>query len=163
MVSTIHCLLPLHYFRCSDRFAMLVVLRVLYPIYYEGSVSRLEVVLTILLFRVVHVFTGVELHGDVIEHCKASIAKWKTNVVEERGEISTFHFMDNTADIQLIKGNGLNIVDSKGESVVGFDRIYIGAAVDKQALANITKLLSPGGILVGPGEMHYCIYTVCSL
>ncbi|KAL7461521.1 hypothetical protein ACHAXS_001939 [Conticribra weissflogii] len=58
--------------------------------------------------------------------------------------------MDNTADIKIIKGNGLNIIESKGESVAGFDRIYIGAAVDKQALANITKLLSPGGVLVGP-------------
>lgn len=93
---------------------------------------------------------GVELHDDVIHHCKASIAKWKSNVVEENGPISTIHFMDNTADIKIIKGNGLNIIESKGESVAGFDRIYIGAAVDKQALANITKLLSPGGILVGP-------------
>ncbi|KAL7534664.1 hypothetical protein ACHAXR_006022 [Thalassiosira sp. AJA248-18] len=93
---------------------------------------------------------GVELHDDVIEHCKASIDKWKTNTVEERDGISTFHFMDSTADIQIIKGNGLNILKTKGESVVGFDRIYIGAAVDKEDLANITKLLSPGGILVGP-------------
>lgn len=93
----------------------------------------------------------------MIEHCKASIAKWKSNVVEEKGETSTFHFMDNTADIQIIKGNGLNILDSVGESVAGFDRIYIGAAVDKQALANITKLLSPGGILVGPGKQLPCL------
>jgi len=93
---------------------------------------------------------GVELHDDVIHHCKASIAKWKSNVVDDDGSISTIRFMDNTADIKLIKGNGLNIIESKGESVAGFDRIYIGAAVDKQALANITKLLSPGGILVGP-------------
>lgn len=95
---------------------------------------------------------GVELHDDVIEHCKLSIAKWKTNTVEVKNGISTFHFMDNTADIQIIKGNGLNILQTKGESVVGFDRIYIGAAVDKEDLANITKLLSPGGILVGPVE-----------
>jgi len=93
---------------------------------------------------------GVELHDDVIEHCKSSIAKWKTNTVEERNGISVFHFMDNTADIQIIKGNGLNILKSKGESIIGFDRIYIGAAVNKEDLANITKLLSPGGILVGP-------------
>jgi|EP01082_Thalassiosira_pseudonana_P002578 protein-L-isoaspartate O-methyltransferase len=93
---------------------------------------------------------GVELHADVIEHCKSSIAKWKTNVVDEQGDNSTIHFMTDTADIQIIKGNGLDIINSKGESVVGFDRIYIGAAVDKDALANISKLLSPGGILVGP-------------
>ena len=97
--------------------------------------------------------TGVELNSDVIEHCKTSIAKWKTNTVEEKGEISIFHFTDGTADIQIIKGNGLNISTTKGESVVGFDRIYIGAAVDKEDLATISKLLSPGGILVGPGML----------
>jgi hypothetical protein len=35
---------------------------------------------------------------------------------------------------------------------VGFDRIYIGAAVDRDEFGKIVKLLSPGGILVGPGE-----------
>ena len=101
--------------------------------------------------------TGVELHEDVIEHCKASITKWKANTVEERDTISVIHFLDATADIQIIKGNGLNILKTKGESVVGFDRIYIGAAVDKDDLANITKLLSPGGILVGPGRFMWFI------
>ena len=95
---------------------------------------------------------GVELHGDVVEHCKTSIAKWKTNAVEEQGEVSTFHFMDTTPIIQVVQGNGLNIQKEKGESVVGFDRIYIGAAVDKADFDNIVGLLSPGGILVGPGE-----------
>ena len=50
----------------------------------------------------------------------------------------------------VIKGNGLNIMKTRGEGVVGFDRIYIGAAVDRDDLENITKLLTPGGILVGP-------------
>ena len=96
----------------------------------------------------------------MIQHCKASVAKWKTSIVEERGELSTIRFMDDTADIQIIKGNGLNIVNSKGECVVGFDRIYIGAAVDKAALANFTKLLSPGGIIVGPGwsSLYHSLY-----
>jgi hypothetical protein len=98
--------------------------------------------------------TGVELHDEVIKHCKESIARWKSNTVEERGEISVFHFADGTPDIQVIKGNGLNISNDRGEGVVGFDRIYIGAAVCKADLASITKLLSPGGILVGPGK--YC-------
>jgi len=95
---------------------------------------------------------GVELLDDVIKHSKGSIAKWKSNTVEERNGVSTIHFMDNTADIQIIKGNGLSISTTKGESVVGFDRIYIGAAVDKENLGAIIKLLSPGGILVGPVE-----------
>jgi len=93
---------------------------------------------------------GVELHDDVIEHCKASIARWKPNTVEERDEMCVFHFVDDTPDVQIIKGNGLNILNTKGEGVVGFDRIYVGAAVSKANLATITKLLSPGGILVGP-------------
>eukprot|EP00956_Cyclotella_meneghiniana_P045566 scaffold374518_cov63-Cyclotella_meneghiniana.AAC.1 len=58
--------------------------------------------------------------------------------------------MDTTPIIQVVQGNGLNIQKEKGESVVGFDRIYIGAAVDKADFDNIVGLLSPGGILVGP-------------
>lgn len=101
---------------------------------------------------------GVELHGDVIEHCKSSIAKWKTNAVEESGHVSTFHFMDSTPKIHIVKGNGLNIDTEKGESVAGFDRIYVGASVDKDAFRNIVQLLSPGGILVGPGEWYLMIF-----
>lgn len=96
--------------------------------------------------------SGVELHDDVIEHCKASFAKWKVTSITENGNISSINFMDDTPTIHIIKGNGLNILNSEGESVVGYDRIYIGAAVDRIELANITKLLSPGGILVGPGK-----------
>ena len=100
--------------------------------------------------------TGVELHDDVIEHCKTSIAKWKNITIESRAdEVSIVHFIDSAiADIQIIKGNGLNILKTKGEGIVGFDRIYIGAAVDKEDLESITKLLSPGGILVGPGMLY---------
>lgn len=95
----------------------------------------------------------MELHEDVIEHCKSSIAKWKTNAVEEQGDVSKIHFMDTTPSIQIVKGNGLSILKDKGESVVGFDRIYIGAAVSKEDFKKIVQLLSPGGILVGPGEL----------
>jgi len=93
---------------------------------------------------------GIELHDDVIEHCKTSIAKWRPATVQDANGGSTFRFVNATTDIHIIKGNGLNIVKSMGEGVVGFDRIYIGAAVDKEDLANIIELLSPGGILVGP-------------
>lgn len=97
---------------------------------------------------------GVELHDDVIEHCKTSVARWKASTAEVKDGNSTIHFMDDKiADIQIVKGNGLNILRTKGEGVVGFDRIYIGAAVDKEDLDNITKLLSPGGILVGPSKL----------
>jgi hypothetical protein len=94
------------------------------------------------------------LHDDVIDHCKISIAKWRPATVESRIECSTFHFEDATADIHIIKGNGLNISKTEGEGNVGFDRIYLGAAVDKEDLANIIELLSPGGILVGPGKLR---------
>lgn len=93
---------------------------------------------------------GVELHDDVIGHCKESISKCKTSTMEYADGVSIFHFQDDTADIRIVKGNGFNIMKTKGEGIVGFDRIYIGAAVEKEDLANITKLLSPGGILVGP-------------
>ena len=96
----------------------------------------------------------MELHDDVIAHCKASLAKWRGISVTEDKEISTINFTDHdTPGIHIIKGNGLNILKSEGESVVGYDRIYIGASVDKSDLVNITKLLSPGGILVGPGKV----------
>lgn len=127
-----------------------------YLLLHEALVLRYSIENLISLYHLLLRNTkGVELHADVIEHCKSSIAKWKTNVVDEQGDNSTIHFMTDTADIQIIKGNGLDIINSKGESAVGFDRIYIGAAVDKDALANISKLLSPGGILVGPGELSF--------
>ena len=56
--------------------------------------------------------------------------------------------------IEIINGNGLQISSTTGETVVGFDRIYIGAAVENVDLPQIKKLLSPGGILVGPGEFE---------
>lgn len=92
----------------------------------------------------------------MIEHCKASIARWKPNTVEERDGMCVFHFLDDKPDIKIIKGNGLNISNTRGEGVVGFDRIYVGAAIGKADLAIVTKLLSPGGILVGPGMFESC-------
>ena len=59
---------------------------------------------------------------------------------------------DAGTHLKIIHGNGISVVSSSGESIVGFDRIYIGAAVERSDLPNITKLLSPGGILVGPGK-----------
>lgn len=106
----------------------------------------------------------MELHDDVIEHCKASFAKWKSTSVSEDGNISTINFVDDdTPNIHIIKGNGLNISNSEGESVVGYDRIYIGAAVDGADLTNIAKLLSPGGILVGPGKLSTRIDAALSM
>lgn len=95
---------------------------------------------------------GVELHSDVVEHCLKCVSKWRPNTVQEKDGVSTIHFNDDTPDIQIIKGNGLNIQKDRGECVAGFDRIYIGASIDKDELSSLTEMLSPGGILVGPVE-----------
>lgn len=93
---------------------------------------------------------GVELHSDVVEHCLKCVSKWRPNTVQEKDGVSTIHFNDDTPDIQIIKGNGLNIQKDRGECIAGFDRIYIGASIDKDELTSLTEMLSPGGILVGP-------------
>jgi hypothetical protein len=44
----------------------------------------------------------------------------------------------------------LEISPKEGECLTGFDRIYIGAAIESSDLPKIKNLLSPGGVLVGP-------------
>jgi protein-L-isoaspartate O-methyltransferase len=84
----------------------------------------------------------VEIHEDVIRHSKEAIANWKENNPNARG----------TPNIKIIHGNALELNTHKGECVLGFDRIYIGAAIHKFNLHMFKKMLKPGGILVGPGE-----------
>lgn len=36
--------------------------------------------------------------------------------------------------------------------MLGFDRIYVGASIDKSTLAQIKQMLKPGGVLVAPGK-----------
>merc|ERR1712151_229176 len=86
---------------------------------------------------------GIEIYPEVVEHCNASINEWKKSESFKRNH------PDHFAHLQIVHGNAFHVAN-KGESVVGFDRIYIGASVDKASLPRITKLLSPGGILVGP-------------
>mmetsp|Transcript_28138 Transcript_28138/g.34255 ORF Transcript_28138/g.34255 Transcript_28138/m.34255 type:complete len:565 (+) Transcript_28138:150-1844(+) len=81
---------------------------------------------------------GIEINQDVVRHSHDSIKKWRNHEPS-----SSF------SHLEIIRGNALNVTPS-GESMVGFDRIYIGASVDRANLRPITKLLSPGGILVGP-------------
>jgi hypothetical protein len=54
--------------------------------------------------------------------------------------------------VQMLQGNALQISHIKGEGAIGFDRIYVGASVDRRHLSKLTRLLRPGGILVGPVE-----------
>ena len=52
--------------------------------------------------------------------------------------------------MQFIHGNGLDIQVDVGESLVGFDRIYAGAALNYSQLVKIQNLLRPGGVMVAP-------------
>jgi protein-L-isoaspartate O-methyltransferase len=90
------------------------------------------------------VYSGIEIHQDVIDHSREAIASWKTHFSPAR----------DIAHIDIIRGNALEIDLEKGESALGFDRIYIGAAIGRQSLPHFKKLLKPGGILVGPGKQE---------
>ncbi|CAJ1962717.1 unnamed protein product [Cylindrotheca closterium] len=84
----------------------------------------------------------VEIHEDVIQHSTRAMECWK-----ERHQSAMA-----ISDIEIIHGNALEIDAEEGEAVLGFDRIYIGAAIETEDLHKFQKLLKPGGILVGPVE-----------
>lgn len=77
------------------------------------------------------------------------MARWKVSVHK------------NVPDIEWIHGNALHINPKKGESIVGFDRIYVGASVEKESVSKLTCLLRPGGILIGPGKQMHCDIVIC--
>lgn len=85
----------------------------------------------------------VEIHQDVMEHAKQAIGLWK----------ETCSPAQKNENVNLIHGNALELDTAKGECVLGFDRIYIGAAVTKRNLPMFKSMLKPGGILVGPGKV----------
>lgn len=109
---------------------------------------------------------GVDIHEDVLQHCKSSISQWKNPISSTQKhsvDDDMMHDGDNTNsdpdkhkhrdfNMTFIHGNGLNIAPHKGESVVGFDRIYVGAALEEEELPKIRNLLGPGGVLVAPIE-----------
>eukprot|EP00934_Nitzschia_sp_Nitz4_P005359 Nitzschia sp. Nitz4//scaffold10_size219509//109914//111663//NITZ4_001431-RA/size219509-augustus-gene-0.246-mRNA-1//1//CDS//3329532929//5349//frame0 len=82
----------------------------------------------------------VELHKEVIEHFKEAVAAWRAQLPpgSANHQIEVFH------------GNAFEIDQTTGEGALGFDRIYIGAAIDEEHLGHFKRLLRPGGILVGP-------------
>jgi protein-L-isoaspartate O-methyltransferase len=84
----------------------------------------------------------VEVHPDVVQHAKVAVARWKEGHPPAQ----------RICNIDIMHGNALELDTERGECALGFDRIYIGAAIDKQHLPKFKKLLKPGGILVGPGE-----------
>lgn len=84
----------------------------------------------------------VEIHEDVVEHSTRAIESWKERHPPARA----------ISHIDAIHGNALEIDQEEGEASLGFDRIYIGAAIGTEHLSQFKKLLKPGGILVGPVE-----------
>lgn len=82
----------------------------------------------------------VEIHQDVIRHSQEAIAEWKETLSSKNG----------APNIDIIHGNVLELSADKGECALGFDRIYIGAAIHKFNLHKLKKMLKPGGVLVGP-------------
>jgi len=86
---------------------------------------------------------GIEIFEDNVKHSKQAIEKWKKERKKRDSNAKDLH-------LDIIHGNIFHTSSTEGESMVGFDRIYIGAAVSLSRLSKITKLLSPGGILVGP-------------
>ena len=86
-------------------------------------------------------FLAVEIFEDVVQHAKGAMTRWKGVIRKPVPRIEWIH------------GNGLHINPDKGEAVIGFDRIYVGASVEKNDLPKLANLLRPGGILVGPGML----------
>jgi len=82
----------------------------------------------------------VEIHEDVIRHSNEAMSAWKRNLPPK----------DRMPNIKVIHGNALELNTNKGECALGFDRIYIGAAIEKLHLPMFKKMLKPGGVLVGP-------------
>jgi hypothetical protein len=88
--------------------------------------------------------TGVEIHEEVAAHSGRAIQKWRQARKQEDCGGSKRYV--EPANIQVMHGNGLCIDLAKGESTVGYDRIYIGAALDRSDLFKVTKLLAPDDI-----------------
>jgi protein-L-isoaspartate O-methyltransferase len=83
----------------------------------------------------------VEIHEDVVEHAKNAVNAWKEAYPPGR----------KIQNIEFFHGNALEMNTDEGECAFGFDRIYIGAAVETTHLNIFKKVLKPGGILIGPG------------
>jgi protein-L-isoaspartate O-methyltransferase len=84
---------------------------------------------------------GIEINQDVIDHCLSSMERYQS----ANSGIDLAH-------MEFILGNGLQIDPNSGESNIGYDRIYIGASIEKRNLIQLASLLRPGGVLVGPGK-----------
>lgn len=84
---------------------------------------------------------NIDCHQEALEHGQQAVAAWKATREAP------------LAEMQFLLGNVLQIETNKGECLRGFDRIYVGATLEKSSLPALANLLKVGGILVGPG-MH---------
>jgi protein-L-isoaspartate O-methyltransferase len=108
---------------------------------------------------------GIEINQVVLDHCWSAVEAWKqsrirmvdsNNNSNNNDETSSTTTADTTiAYMDFYAGNGLEINATLGEAAVGFDRIYIGAAVSRRDMPKLANLLRPGGVLVGPGECQF--------
>lgn len=83
---------------------------------------------------------GVEINNDVVDHCLSSMDRLKA------------HGAPDLPHMEFIHGNGLQIDATTGESLIGYDRMYVGASIARGSLNQLASLLRPGGIMVAPGE-----------
>ena len=90
---------------------------------------------------------GIEIHEDALNHCKNAIVDWQE---AQQAQSAMTNIRTTQPYMHFIHGNGLNIESDIGESLTGFERIYVGAAINKAQLKKIQQLLSPGGLMVAP-------------
>jgi protein-L-isoaspartate O-methyltransferase len=107
------------------------------------------------------VLYGIELQRDVLDHCLASMARWKAAIMTATATTTTTTTTTTTKVVALphmefVHGNGLHIDATRGESIVGYDRIYVGSSIDQRAVAKLTSMLRLGGILIAPGTYLFC-------
>ena len=70
----------------------------------------------------------IDVHdADAVEHCRESIQAYMAGISYHGGEKKT-PLMD------VIHGKALHIESDQGEAATGFDRMYVGASVERRKL-----------------------------
>jgi protein-L-isoaspartate O-methyltransferase len=85
---------------------------------------------------------NVELQDEPFRHGQHAVQQWQHASRQTR----------HPPKMVFLQGNGLMLHPSEGEACMGFDRIYVGAALELEALQPIANLLRPNGVLVCPGK-----------
>jgi protein-L-isoaspartate O-methyltransferase len=84
---------------------------------------------------------NVELQDEPFRHGQQAVQQWQQESMQRRHP-----------KMEFLQGNGLVLHPSEGEACMGFDRIYVGAALELEALQPVANLLRPNGVLVCPGK-----------